>query len=256
VALTEVSLRVVQGEFLAIVGANGAGKSTLAQHLIGVLSAPAGRVLIEGQEIGRIPARQLIERVGYVFQNPEHQFVTDSVFEEVAYGLRVKGLDASETNDRANAMLERFGLLKLAKANPFTLSHGQKRRLSVATMLAAGQRTLILDEPTFGQDQRNADALMSLLRELHAEGRTIIVITHDMALVAEHAGRVAVMARGRVIYDGGTAALFKQRDVMEASRLTPPPVARLAHRVPGLRGALTIDDALRRYELAHAATGT
>jgi energy-coupling factor transport system ATP-binding protein len=256
VALTEVSLRVAQGEFLAIVGANGAGKSTLAQHLIGVLSAPAGRVLIEGQDIGRIPARQLIERVGYVFQNPEHQFVTDSVQEEVAYGLRVKGLDASETNDRAKAMLERFGLLKLAKANPFTLSHGQKRRLSVATMLAAGQRTLILDEPTFGQDQRNADALMSLLRELHAEGRTIIVITHDMALVAEHARRVAVMASGRVIYDGGTAALFEQRDVMEAARLTPPPVARLAHRVPGLCGALTIDDALRRFELAHAATGT
>lgn len=242
--LDDVSLRVAQGEFLAIVGANGAGKTTLAQHLMGILPAPRQTVFIEGQDVRDIPSPQLIERAGYVFQNPEHQFVTDSVFDEVAYGLRVKGLSAREVEARTNAMLERFGLLRLAKANPFTLSHGQKRRLSVATMPAMGQRTLILDEPTFGQDQRNAEALMHMLRELHAEGRTVIIITHDMALVAEYAERVAVMSAGRILFDGDARELFARPELLRQARLTPPPIAQLAERVPALRDALTLEEAV------------
>lgn len=244
VVLDDVSLRVAQGEFLAIVGANGAGKTTLAQHLMGILPAPRQTVFIEGQDVRDIPSPQLIERAGYVFQNPEHQFVTDSVFDEVAYGLRVKGLSAREVEARTNAMLERFGLRRLAKANPFTLSHGQKRRLSVATMLAMGQRTLILDEPTFGQDQRNADALMHMLRELHAEGRTVIIITHDMALVAEYAERVAVMSAGRILFDGDARELFARPELLRQARLTPPPIAQLAERVPALRDALMLEEAI------------
>lgn len=242
--LDNVSLTVAQGEFIAIVGANGAGKTTLAQHLMGILHTPQGTVFIEGQDVNTISSRDLIERVGYVFQNPEHQFIADSVFDEVAYGLRVKGLPVSDVEAQTTTMLERFGLLRLAKANPFTLSHGQKRRLSVATMLAVGQHILILDEPTFGQDQRNAEALMRLLRDLHRDGRTIIVITHDMALVAEHAERVVVMNAGKLIFDGDVHDLFAQSELLREARLTPPPIAQLAERVPALRGALTIEEVL------------
>lgn len=278
-ALEHLTLRFNAGETALLLGASGCGKSTLAltlnglipysvgvamsgrivvdgldtqqaavaelaQHLMGILPAPRQTVFIEGQDVRDIPSPQLIERAGYVFQNPEHQFVTDSVFDEVAYGLRVKGLSAREVEARTNAMLERFGLLRLAKANPFTLSHGQKRRLSVAMMLAVGQRTLILDEPTFGQDQRNAKALMELLRDLHREGRTVIIITHDMALVAEHAERVAVMSAGKLLFDGGVHVLFARPELLRQARLTPPPIAQLAKRVPALRDALTLEEAV------------
>lgn len=254
--LDDVSLAVAQGEFVAIVGANGAGKTTLALHLVGILPAPKGAVFIEGQDVNVTSSRALVERVGYAFQNPEHQFITESVFDEVAYSLRAKGLPEGVVEAQTSAMLERFGLFRLARANPFTLSHGQKRRLSVATMLAAGQRTLILDEPTFGQDQHNAEALMRLLRDLHCEGRTVIIITHDMALVAEYAERVVVMNAGRLIFDGAPRDLFMQPALLREARLAPPPVARLAERVPALRGAITLDDAIGRLTMPCQATAS
>lgn len=229
--LHELSLQVPQGDFLAIVGANGAGKTTLAQHLVGILPTPPGTVFVGEQDISRLPARALTKHIGYVFQNPEHQFITNSVAEEIAYGLRTMQLDSATIAARTEALLDRFGLSPYARANPFTLSHGEKRRLSVATMLAMGQQTLILDEPTFGQDQHNATEILQLLRDLHAEGRTIIVITHDMALVADYAQHVAVLAAGRLLFHGPTPALFAQPDLLAAARLRPPPIAQLAARL-------------------------
>jgi energy-coupling factor transport system ATP-binding protein len=243
--LDQISLQVPSGDFLAIVGANGAGKTTLAQHLVTILRPPRGVVRINGQDVTQIGSRQLTRQIGYVFQNPEHQFITDSVAEEISYGLRVMGLADDEVASRSEAMLQRFGLARYAKANPFTLSHGEKRRLSVATMLAMGQQILILDEPTFGQDQRNAEALLDLLRDLHAEGRTIVIVTHDMALVAKYVQHVAVLAGGRLLFHGDVPALFAQPDLLAQARLTPPPLAQLAHRLAHYdsrwRGLLTLD---------------
>ena len=242
IALNDVSLTVPKGDFLAIVGANGAGKTTLAQHLVGILRAPANTVHLEGVEINRIAASALIQKIGYVFQNPEHQFITDAVAEEIAFGLRSMKLPPAEVETRTQALLDRFGLTRYAKANPFTLSHGEKRRLSVATMLAVGQHTLILDEPTFGQDARNAAAMMALLRDLHDEGRTIIIITHDMTLVAEHARHVAVMAEGALRFHGTTADAFAQPDLLAQAQLSLPPVAQLAQQ-RGWPNVLTLDEA-------------
>ena len=254
VVLDDINLRVPQGDFLAIVGANGAGKTTLAQHLIDVLHPPRGSVLLEGSDVTRIPARDLIRRVGYVFQNPEHQFITESVEHELSFGLRLMGLPEAEIETRVGALLEQFGLSHLARANPFTLSQGEKRRLSVATMLAVGQDTLILDEPTFGQDQRNAEALMQLLSELHAAGRTVIMITHDMTLVAEYALHVAVMVEGQLRFHGPTADVFARPELLAQARLTLPPLAelsqRLAARHPAWGGLLTVDQFLAAFTTA------
>jgi energy-coupling factor transporter ATP-binding protein EcfA2 len=248
-ALYHVSLDVERGDFLAIVGPNGAGKSTLAKHLIGLIKPPAGAVRFENQELAEIPAKALSARVGYVFQNPEHQFVTEQVADEVAYGLRVAGFPDDEVRTRSADLLELFGLARYAKANPFTLSHGEKRRLSVAAMLAMGQDTLILDEPTFGQDERNSAALMSLLLELNRSGKTIVMITHDMRLVAEYANRVAVMLDGRVEFLGAPAELFTQTELLARAHLNLPPLARLAAllstRHPHLSGFSRLDDFLR-----------
>ena len=258
--LKNINMKVPKGDFLAIIGANGAGKTTLAQHLIDTLHPPSGAVLLDGTDITGINARDLIRRVGYVFQNPEHQFITNSVAHEIGFGLRQLGLPESEINDRVTNLLIQFNLEKLAKANPFTLSHGEKRRLSVATMLAVGQEILILDEPTFGQDQVNAAALMELLSKLHAEGRTVIIITHDMTLVAEYTYHCAVMAGGELLFHGPTADVFKQFDLLERAGLMLPPLARLSRRLashrPELAELMTIeqfttaltDDPVNPYE--------
>lgn len=246
--LKNINLSVPQGDFLAIVGANGAGKTTLAQHLIDVLEPPKGHVFLKSDDITAISSRDLIKRVGYVFQNPEHQLITNSVAHEVEFGLRLMGLPETEIEKRTTRLLTQFGLIKLAKANPFTLSHGEKRRLSVATMLAVGQEILILDEPTFGQDQRNAAALMQILKDLHTAGRTVIIITHDMTLVAEYAQHVAVMAGGELLFHGPTAAAFAQSGLLDKARLTLPPLAELSGQLaedkPGWQGLHTIDQFL------------
>ncbi|WP_176728876.1 ABC transporter ATP-binding protein [Thermogemmatispora onikobensis] len=243
--LQDISLAIPRGALLALVGANGAGKTTLAQHLVGILQPPRGCIRLLGRDLTTIPARELTRHVGYVFQNPEHQFITEAVEDEVAYGLRVMDLPATEVQERTRTLLERFNLLSLARANPFTLSHGEKRRLSVATMLAMGQEILILDEPTFGQDEYNATALLELLWQLHSEGRTVIIITHDMSLVATYAQYVAVMNHGRLLFYGTPAALFAREELLAEARLMLPPLAQLARRL-GWRDLLTLEELCER----------
>lgn len=245
-ALHRISLNVERGDFLAIVGPNGAGKSTLARHLIGLLTPPSGSVFLDGKDLAHFSAKEIARKIAYVFQNPEHQFVTERVADEVAYGLRVAGLPESDVLARSTRLLETFGLARYAKANPFTLSHGEKRRLSVAAMLAMGQEILILDEPTFGQDERNAAALMGMLRDLNAQGKTVVMITHDMRLVAEYARRTAVMMAGRIEFFGEPHQLFQQPELLAQAHLNLPPLARLATllstRNPLVNGWATLDD--------------
>ncbi|MCD5426036.1 MAG: energy-coupling factor transporter ATPase [Methanosarcinaceae archaeon] len=226
--IRDVNLNIIEGDFLALVGPNGAGKTTLAQLLMGILRQQKGKILLNNMDISKIAYKELIKQVGFVFQNPEHQIITDSVEHEVSYGLQVMGLAEDEIKTRTDYLLTKFGLKQLAKANPFTLSHGEKRRLSVATMLAVGQKILILDEPTFGQDQRNADNLMQMLKSLHGEGCTVIMVTHDMALVAEYAKHVAVMIDGQIYFYGTVKEVFTQPELLAKANLTLPPIAELS----------------------------
>jgi energy-coupling factor transporter ATP-binding protein EcfA2 len=226
-ALTDVSLRVPQGDFAALAGPNGSGKSTLAALAVGLRPPPPGTADLFGQDVRDLSVAEVAERAGYVFQNPEHQFVADTVADELAYSLRARRRPEAEIEATVHNLLARFDLAALAKANPFSLSQGQKRRLSVATMLAVGQRLLILDEPTFGQDRRGADQLMELLAGLNRDGVTLLMITHDMRLVADYARSVHILADGRLIYSGTPADLFARPDVMREARLVLPPLLEL-----------------------------
>ncbi|MGN8553812.1 UNVERIFIED_CONTAM: ATP-binding cassette domain-containing protein [Microbacterium sp. SLM126] len=240
-----VDLDVAAGEFVAIVGANGAGKTTLIQALAGVIPPPRGTVRVGGLDIGRSDARTLSSRIGFVFQNPEHQFIAHTVFDEVAHGLRLQRLSDDEVRERTMALLRRFGLEGRAEAHPFLLSGGQKRRLSVGTALVAGAPVLVLDEPTFGQDRARADELLGLLGELNAEGTTVIVVTHDMQLVTEYAHRTIVLDDGRVVAAGPTADVFGDADLIERSGLRLPPLRRALHglaRHPELSAVARIAD--------------
>ncbi|MFT4210707.1 MAG: energy-coupling factor transporter ATPase [Microbacterium sp.] len=221
--LHDVSLTVPAGSFTAIVGANGAGKSSLLSAIAGVLRPPRGTVRLGDADVARVDQRMLPSRIGFVFQNPEHQFVAHTVFDEVAHGLRRQRLDETEVRARTMDLLARFGLAGHAEQHPFLLSGGQKRRLSVGTALVAGAPVLALDEPTFGQDRARADELLRLLADLRDDGVTVIVVTHDMQLVSEYADRVTVMAGGRVIAVGATADVLDDRALIERAglRLSP-----------------------------------
>ncbi|WP_228484672.1 ABC transporter ATP-binding protein [Microbacterium cremeum] len=221
-----VDLDIPRGEFVAVVGANGAGKTSLIQALAGVVPPPRGTVHVDGIDVARAGARALSARIGYVFQNPEHQFIAHTVFDEIAHGLRRRHLPDDEVRARTEALLERFGLGDKADSHPFLLSGGQKRRLSVGTALVGGSPVLVLDEPTFGQDRARADELLALLSELNAEGTTIIVVTHDMQLVTDYAHRTVVMAEGRVLAAGPTSEIFADDDLIARAGLRPPPLRR------------------------------
>jgi energy-coupling factor transporter ATP-binding protein EcfA2 len=227
--LHDIDLDVQRGAFVAVVGANGAGKTSLIQAIAGVVPPPRGTVHVDGLDVGRADARTLSSRIGFVFQNPEHQFIANTVFDELAHGLRLQRLPDAEVRVRTEDLLARFGLTDKARTHPFLLSGGQKRRLSVGTALVAGAPVLALDEPTFGQDRARADELLALLRELNGEGTTILVVTHDMQLVSEYADRMIVMEDGRVVADGATSDVFADVDLIERAGLRLPPLATALH---------------------------
>lgn len=243
--LHDVSLSVAAGSFVAIVGANGAGKTSLLQAISGVVVPPRGTVTVAGVDVARADARTLPSRIGFVFQNPEHQFIAHTVSDEIAHGLRRQQLADDEVRRRTDDLLARFGLTERAGAHPFLLSGGQKRRLSVGTALVAGAPVLALDEPTFGQDRARADELLALLAELNAAGTTVLVVTHDMQLVTEYADHVVVVHEGRVAASGPTSEVFADAALVERAGLRVPPLRRaLAHldEHPALSGAVRLAD--------------
>lgn len=225
VILHGVDLDVAAGDFVAIVGTNGAGKTTLLQAIAGVIPPPAGAVDVLGLDPARADARTLSRRIGFVFQNPEHQFVAHSVIGELELGLRVHGVPEGDRTEAALRTLRRFGLEDLRDQHPFLLSGGQKRRLSVCTALIAGAPVLALDEPTFGQDRERAVELLDMLGELNDEGTTVLVVTHDLQLVADYANRIVVVQDGRILGTGPTAEVLAGPLIDEAG-LRHPPLAR------------------------------
>ncbi|MDO5052876.1 MAG: ATP-binding cassette domain-containing protein [Pseudoclavibacter sp.] len=231
--LRDVGLTAPAGSFTALVGVNGAGKSTLLHAIAGLIRPEAGEVLVHGRRVRRRgPAP-----VGLVFQNPEHQFVETSVREELLGGAD-PALDAAGREERCAELLERFRLAEAAERHPSTLSGGQQRRLSVATALMGGHRVIAFDEPTFGQDAEGAAAMAQLLVRLHRDGVTVLVVTHDLQLVAEHASHVAVLRDGAVTAAGTAGEVFASQALPEAG-LRLPPLCEAARGLPegsSLRG--------------------
>ncbi len=221
-----VDLEIPAGQFVAIVGANGAGKTTLLQSIAGVVRIARGQVHIDGVDVARTDVRALSRRIGFVFQNPEHQFIAASAYEELAHGLRLQKLPDAEVRARALDVLRRFGLEDKSDILRVLLSGGQKRRLSVGTALVAGAPVLALDEPTFGQDRARADELMQLLRGLQDAGTTILMVTHDMHLVAEYAERTIVVGDGRIVADAPTPQIFADEGLLRSAGLNQSPLRR------------------------------
>ena len=221
-ALKGVSFSVHPGEMLAIIGRNGAGKSTLAKLMVGLHKPQVGRLELFGRPANAWKVEALAEHIALVFQNPEHQFLTDTAYDEIAYSLLTRGIDdPAEVKRQVDDWLERLELQDFAKTHPFALSAGKKRRLGVATMLVCNPQILLVDEPTYGQDKEMTQTLMALMESIRAQGVTVVMITHDMRLVQEYAGRVLVMAEGRILYEGDPANLFCSEEMLHSANLRP-----------------------------------
>jgi energy-coupling factor transporter ATP-binding protein EcfA2 len=246
-ALRGVNLEIAKGAFVALIGQNGAGKTTLVKHFNNLLKPTRGTVYIDGIDTTGQTIGSLSRRVGYVFQNPDHQIFCSTVREEVGYGLRHSGLLEEEAAQRVQAVLEFVNLQGVADRHPFTLGKGERQRLAVASVLAMRPNILVIDEPTTGQDWIGAEHMMGLVKNLHESGHTIIMITHDMRIVAEYAERVVVMHRGRIVADGTPSEVFSQRDMLREAYLTPPQISQLATELEDLgmpSGITTVDEAV------------
>ena len=247
--LDGVSLAAHRSELLALVGQNGSGKSTLASLFNGIATPDSGVVLVDGKPTTEYAFAHLARRVAHIFQVPEKQFVRATVYDEIAHGLRSLGLAADEVEQRTLDCLRTVRLLERRNASPYVLSHGQKRRLSVAAMVVGEPDVVVLDEPTFGQDYHQARNLMELLRNLAAGGAAVVFITHDMRLVAEYADRAVVLCEGAAEFDGAPQALFSTPEVLARARLRPPPVHEISARLLG-EAVLTTAALVERIEAA------
>ena len=233
-ALNGVDLTLPDNAFLAIIGQNGSGKTTLVKHLNGLLRPIAGDVWVDGVNTRAATVGQLARTVGYVFQNPDHQIFCATTREELAFGPRNLGLPGDEVHSRAEEALAAFGLTPYAEMPPAVLGYGLRRKVGIAAVYAMRPRVFILDEPTAGLDWRSAQEVMAHLRALWQQGHTIILVSHDMRLVAEHAAQTLVMEQGRVLASGPTHAVLAQDDVLRQAQIRPPQVRQLALRLRDL----------------------
>jgi len=231
--LSDIDLDIRKGELLAIVGQNGSGKSTLASCLTGLFEPTSGTVNVDGKPTVDYKFADLARRVAYIFQVPEKQFIRKSVYEEMAHGLKALKVPADEVERRVEEVLRTVHLDQRKDSSPFLLSHGQKRRLSVACMVISEPEVVILDEPTFGQDWRQAGRLMDYMRRLADAGAAVTFITHDMRLVAEYADRCVAMKDGRIIFEGRPHELFSSPRVLTAAKLKAPPVFEFSRELLG-----------------------
>jgi energy-coupling factor transport system ATP-binding protein len=228
-ALKDVNFSIKKGEFVGLIGQNGAGKTTISRIIAGIYRKYKGNIRIMGQDLRDKKVVEMIpEYVGYVFQNPDHQIFMRRVHDEVVYGLRNMRVPTSEAEERAKEALGAVGLSGKADEDPLFLGKGEKRRLTVASILAMRPKVMIVDEPTTGQDHKMSEDIMQLLGKLNSQGTTIVVITHDMTLVSEHTKRVIVMYHGGVIYDGSTRGFFSNPELLDKAAIIPPLAVRLS----------------------------
>jgi energy-coupling factor transporter ATP-binding protein EcfA2 len=236
--LRGLDLIIRSGEFVALVGANGSGKTTLTKHFNGLLRPRRGRVLVGGDDTAQRSVGQLARYVGYLFQHPEQQIFSPTVRQELAFGPQNLQLPPAQVRARVEAALVHFDLTEVADKPPATLSYGLRRRITLASLAAMDSPVLVLDEPTVGLDAPSLGETFRWLAAVHGHGRTIFLVTHDMALAAQYAERIVVLQKGQIIADGAAADLFQQSGLLDRASLAPPPVLALAQalRTYGLRG--------------------
>ncbi|MBU7015054.1 MAG: ATP-binding cassette domain-containing protein [Theionarchaea archaeon] len=245
--LNNVSLTIGHGEIVAIIGQNGSGKTTLVKHFNGLLRPKEGDIFIFGESVKDKSVAQLARKVGYVFQNPDHQIFADSVFEEVEFGLKNLSVPLEERAERVAAVLKQTDLFRYKDTHPTSLSGGEKQRLVIASVLVMNPQILVLDEPTTGLDLKSSRSIIDLVRALHQQHRTVILVTHDMNLVAEMAHRILILKDGTLAAEGSPHQIFSDEGLLSDNFLEAPQIARLSSRL-GYGTCLNIEEFLHKLE--------
>lgn len=245
-ALKGIDLTVDQGEVLGIVGQNGSGKTTLVRHFNGLLQPTSGDVIVFGQNTRDLDASILAKDVGYVFQNPDYQLFLPTVHEELAYGPKNIGMNENEVEEAVEWVISSLELDGWRDMHPFQLTKLERKVLSIACVLAMRPRIIVFDEPTTGQDRPHIQKLMSLVKELTETEHTLIMVTHDMSLVAEHCSRAAVLTGGELLMEGTPQQVFSSKPILAAAGLHPPDITTIAERANLGAGILSTQAAYRK----------
>jgi energy-coupling factor transporter ATP-binding protein EcfA2 len=227
-ALRDVSLTIHEGEFVAIIGQNGSGKTTLVKHFLGLLEATEGMVKVDGEDVRDLTIGSIAKSLSLILQNPDYQLFSISVQKELEFGLRNLGLPEDEIKERVDKALAEVGLEEVRDIFPFRLSFGDRRKVAAAAGIAMDPEVLILDEPTTAQDYVGRHVLCQIASRMRDQGKTIVMISHDMDLVAQYADRLIVMAEGKILADGPKRQVFDMKDELEKAFLKPPQITQLS----------------------------
>jgi energy-coupling factor transporter ATP-binding protein EcfA2 len=221
-ALDGVSIKIESGEMVALVGENGAGKTTFVKHVTGLLKASSGTVLLDGTPTKAMSTAHISRKVGVAFQNPDHQLFSESVEEEMSFALRNFGFSPELVRNRVSWGLELFGLEEYRRSSPLVLSGGEKKRLTLACILAWDPDVVILDEPTVGQDSIQKEKLAGTIGMLRSTGKTVVVVSHDIEFLWPLQPRVVVMKAGRVVGDGPAPRIMQDEALLDSARVAQP----------------------------------
>lgn len=224
--LKGVSFTIRDGEFVAFVGTNGAGKSTTMRLMNGLLKPDAGQVLIDGVPTSDLRTSELARRVGFLFQNPDSQICCNTVREELLFGFKALGLDGPDADARVDAIVEEFAFDP--DDDPFLLNRGARQLLALASIVVLAPPVVVLDEPTTGLDYRECVKVMDIIRRIHERGTTVVMVCHDVEVVADYAARCIVMSGGEVVDDAPTFDVLRNRETLERASLVPPQIVELS----------------------------
>jgi len=247
-AVRGVSVTIDDGEFVAIMGENGAGKTTLVKHFNGLLKPSRGKIIVNGLDTAKASVAKLAREVGFVFQNPDHQLFSETVEEEISFGLRNFGFTEDTIERRVNWALNLLGLTQYRKSSPFMLSGGERKRVALASVLAWDPKMLVLDEPTIGQDYQQKERLLQFILQMKTQRKTVIVVTHDVEFVAEYNPRVLLMHKGRIIADDEARRVLTDPRVLTQASITPPQITQIFAQLSDLGLPLNVIDVYEARE--------
>ncbi|MHA1229642.1 MAG: energy-coupling factor ABC transporter ATP-binding protein [Candidatus Helarchaeota archaeon] len=227
-ALRNINLRIEDKEFVAIIGENGAGKTTLAKCINGLLRPQVGKIYIDGEDTSKQSVAQLARKIGFVFQNSDHQIFAQTVEDEIMFGLKNLNFEKEEIEKRTENILKNLNLKQYRDVSPFNLSGGERKRVALASILCLDPEILILDEPTLGQDSHQKEYLIKLINDLRDKGKTILIITHDIEFASEYVPRLIVMSKGRIIADGPNDVISNNEFILKNASLMLPQLPALS----------------------------
>lgn len=227
-ALKGVSLEIEPGEIVGVIGQNGSGKTTLVKHFVGLLKPTKGFVYINGEETTPLKVQQLAAKVGYVYQNPNHQLFARTVKDELEFGPRNLGLSEEDIEERVEKAAKFFKLEDYLEMHPYRISFPMRKLVGMASIYTMKPDVFIMDEPTTGQDNITTRTVYNLIHRLREEGATVLCVAHDMILLAEVVDRMLVLRDGDLIMDGTPREVFSNNEIMSSTHLTPPQITRLS----------------------------